>query len=96
MKHVSDRDRFSIIQPALDCCYVCQTVPVEIHECIGGTANRQKCKDYGLTVALCPKHHREAHKNKGLTHYLKAKAQRAFMVEYGEEKWMEVFGKLYE
>lgn len=95
MKHVSDRDRFSIIQPALDRCYVCQSTPVEIHECLGGNANRQKSKDWGLTVALCPKHHREAHKGKGLTHYLQAKAQRAFEAEYGHEKFMEVFRKNY-
>ena len=94
-KHVSDRDRFSIIQPALDRCYVCGAVTIHKHEMLPGTANRQKCKDYGLVVALCPRHHSIVHENEVLATHLKRTAQRAFEAKYGHDKWMETFHRNY-
>ncbi len=90
-KHVTDSERFSIIQPNLDRCYICGATNIHKHEMIPGTANRQKCKDYGLVVALCPRHHSIAHENTELSLYLKCKAQRAFEAEYSHEKFMETF-----
>lgn len=94
-KHISDSERFSIIQPELDKCYVCGKTPINKHEMVPGTANRQKCKDYGLVVALCPRHHSRVHANAELSDQLKRTAQRAFEAKYGHDKWMETFHHNY-
>lgn len=94
-RHIRDSERFSIVQPKLNVCYVCGRVPVEKHEMINGTANRQKSKDYGLVVALCNYHHQEAHRNGILTMQLKHDAQKAFEKLYSREEWLEIFRKNY-
>ena len=96
-KKVSDGERYSVIQPKLDKCYFCGAVPIEKHEIFSGTANRQKSKDYGMVVALCPMHHRLVHQypKKGYAVILHADGQMAFEKMYSREKFIEIFGKSY-
>ena len=94
-KHITDRNRYSIVQPKMDKCYICGAPRVHIHEMIPGTANRQKCKDYGLCVALCPRHHSIAHENTELSLYLKQTAQKAFENLFGHDEYMNTFHRNY-
>lgn len=94
-KRIADRDRFSIIQPSLDKCLVCGNPNVQWHECLPGTANRQKSIQYGLVVALCPEHHRLAHTDKILRRQLAILAQVTFEETYDEE-FIDVFKKNYK
>lgn len=94
-KKVSDSNRFSIIQPELDKCYICSSPDVQIHECIPGNGKRDLCKSLGLTVALCQIHHDEAHRNKTMAAMLKAHAQMVFERTHSHEEWMELFRRNY-
>lgn len=102
-KHISDSERFSIVQPELDYCFVCRKRGVRLfkHEVFGG-ANRQNSKDYGMVVALCFNHHDRTspisvHSLPMQSNDLeiKAKSQLVFEEEYGHEKFMEIFKKNY-
>ena len=95
MKHVADSRRFSIVQTNLDECFRCLKVPVEKHEIFYGTAERQKSKDWGMVVALCPECHRKVHRFKEIDRGLKRIGQTIFEKEYGHEKFMDVFHRNY-
>ena len=94
-KKVSDSNRFSILQPDMDRCYICSGPPDDIHECIPGNGKRDLCKSLGLCVSLCRKHHDEAHRNKEMAAMLKAHAQLAFERTHSREEWMELFRRNY-
>lgn len=103
-KHIKDSERFSIIQPELDYCYICRKRGIKVykHEVFGG-ANRQNSKDYGMVVGLCFLHH---DRNSPISVHslpmqgndleIKAKAQAIFERKYSHEKFMEVFRKDYK
>lgn len=69
------------------------------HHIMHGTANRSLADKYGLWVWLCPEHHTMApesvHRSSRTDLLLKRIGQKAFEVEYGYSRWMEVFGKNY-
>lgn len=91
----------SILQHDLSFCYVCgrSCEKLDRHEIFGG-ANRQKSKEYGLWVMLC---HNSCHLNgvhafPDKYRYLKVKAQRMAMNQYGwtKEDFIRIFGRNYE
>lgn len=88
----------SILQTEKE-CFVCQnTLNLELHHCIHGTANRRLSDQYGLTIWLCHEHHTGrygVHFNKDLDDEIKKMAQLGFELEYGHKKWMSIFGKNY-
>lgn len=94
-KHISDRNRFSIIQPKLDRCLICGARPVEKHEVFYGSGFRTKSKDYGMVVALCHICHMNIHNNQENDVKLKKWAQAVFEEEYGHRRYMQVFKKNY-
>lgn len=66
-------------------CYVCGNPNVELHHIFYGTANRKLSDKYGLTVWLCPLHHRGnvgVHFNPKLDDKLKGIAEMRFREEY--------------
>lgn len=79
-------------------CYICGDTNTEEHHVMFGTANRKISDKYGLTVRLCPLHHRgnvSPHHNRELDLILKEIAQTKFETKYSHEKWMELFGRNY-
>lgn len=92
-------------------CYLCMALHgdysektvLEEHHAIYGHGRRALSTKYGLIVYLCPKHHRDSpesvHANtKGMAHfgiYIKCNAEGAFMSEFPNLKFREIFGKHY-
>ena len=82
-------------------CWVCGEKNTEIHHCIFGSGKRALSEKYGLTIHLCPKHHRlgkdAIHFNKELDNRVKRMAQEKAMEYYGwsEEDWMKIFRRNY-
>lgn len=86
------------LEPSEACpgCAVCGSPYTEVHHIFPGTANRAQSEKYGLTVRLCPEHHKEAHKrpNQGLDLELKEQAQEYWESLYGgREAFIKVFGR---
>lgn len=73
---------------------------LETHHVIFGSGKRQISEEYGLTVRLCPLHHRTGseavHNNKKNADKLKRIAQERFEETYPNLDWMEVVGKNYK
>lgn len=95
----------SIIQDTKE-CYLCRylydfenTMNLQEHHCIHGTANRVLSEQYGLKVHLCINHHTAGigavHKNREYDLILIKIAQKKFEEKYGHNKFMEVFKKNY-
>ena len=80
-------------------CYVCGcTQNLEVHHVMSGTANRKLSERYGLVVFLCRDHHTGrigVHQDIFLKNRLERDAQRAFEMEYGHARWMQVFRENY-
>lgn len=82
-------------------CFFCEnTLGLEDHHCLHGTANRKKAEKYGLKVWLCPYHHTlgrtAVHKCKTQDRKLQVYAQRYFLENIGDmDLWMKEFGKNY-
>lgn len=97
--HCTDAQRWSWIQPSLDYCYLCHrvNVPLEKHEVYHGTVNRQKSKDYGFVVALCPRCHRRVHADAKIDRMLKSKVQRLWESNHGNSRssFMKIFHRNY-
>ena len=89
----------SIVTKDLERCFVCgSSLRLEMHHCIGGTANRKQSDKHGLTVPLCPDCHRGpkgVHHNKQLDLYIKRYAQMQLEKEFSYAEFMKVFGKNY-
>lgn len=96
----------SIMQKKDGTCYLCRKLyngdwnqEVEEHHVMFGTADRKLSEHYGLKVYLCLGHHRNSaeavHRNKKNDLILKEDAQKAFMENYPDRDWMEVFGRNY-
>ena len=99
-KRRRDDQRYSVIQPALDECYVCgRRGSLNKHEVFEGTANTQKSIEWGMVVALCSFHHNSSnhgvHYNKELNRRIKQEAQRVFQKTYPDEDFIKIFGKNY-
>jgi hypothetical protein len=88
------KDRYSILVPSLDKCFVCGTSnSVHIHEVFFGTANRKKSIEDGMTVGLCMTHHNGSsqgvHFNKDLDLFLKQHAEKIWIEHYCDESLSE-------
>lgn len=87
---VSDKDRFSIITPKLNVCYICgSTSKVALHEVFFGNANRSKSKEDGMVIGLCAQHHNMSnfgvHNNRDLDLKLKKQAEKIWISKYTEQ-----------
>ena len=95
----------SILQEDNGICFLCRLKGdsheqfTHEHHVIYGTSGRKLSEKYGLKLYLCPGHHefgKEAvHKNKETRILLEKCAQLVFINLYGQELWMQIFGKNY-
>ena len=90
----------SIIQREKECFLCGSTQHLELHHCIFGDGWRKLADNYGLTVWLCWKHHRDykvgVHGlNTEARDFLKRTAQKAFEKKWGHELFMLQFGRNY-
>lgn len=78
-------------------CYFCgTTMNLHVHHCLHGSANRRLADQYGLTVALCRKHHDMVHQSIIWDNALKKEAQKAWEERYGDRSaFIAVFGRSY-
>ena len=87
-------------------CYLCASLNndytykyTEEHHVMFGKGQRQLSEEYGLTVQLCKEHHKDgsesAHSKREIRELLCRDAQAAFIEEYPELKWKEIFEKNY-
>lgn len=89
----------SIIQEHKE-CYVCgRTEPLHLHHIFGGTANRKKSDQYGLTMWLCPEHHTGptgVHWNPEMMDCFHMMAQKKFEEQVGDRDFFRhEFGRSY-
>lgn len=101
------KHRKSIMHPkGSGYCYLCATLhndytykPTQEHHVMFGSGQRELSEEYGLTVQLCLDHHKEgpeaAHNNQAIRELLCRDAQEAFVMEYPNLNWMEIFKKNY-
>lgn len=78
-------------------CLICGSPNVEVHHVMFGP-DRKNADKLGLTVYLCPEHHRGnegPHHNKPFDIALKKEAQREFLKTRAMAEWMEEFGRNY-
>jgi len=99
---VKDEDRFSVLVPDLEHCFLCGTTQgVCIHEVFFGSANRKISKEDGMTVGLCKEHHQGqfgVHNNKAFDTKLKQQAEKIWIEKYADgnlENGIELFIKRY-
>lgn len=71
----------------------------EEHHVMFGAGQRETSDQYGLTVRLCCKHHKDGkeavHNSQEIRELLCKKAQQWFAENYPEENWNELFRKNY-
>lgn len=96
----------SILQQKDGRCFLCMILDqhsiywpgVEKHHVFGG-ANRTASEEEGLTVYLCPYHHREGlravHRDRETDLIVKRYAQAAWERNHTREEFREKFGKSY-
>jgi len=86
---IKDKDRFSILVPKLDTCFICGTSSrICLHEVFHGTANRKKSKEDGLIIPLCFDHHQGTfgvHNNSKLDSKFKHDAEICWIHEYAND-----------
>lgn len=86
----------SIIQDEKQ-CLLCGSPNVELHHCFFGSL-RKISDQHGLTVWLCPEHHRGnsgVHFNRELDLWVKRTAQFKFEKNHSREEWFKIIGKNY-
>lgn len=89
-------------------CYLCRMLygddmqkTVQEHHIFYGTAKRKLSEKYGLKVYLCLYHHtgdingsKEAvHRNQKMADLLHEEGQKAFIKQYSEKDFLQIFGK---
>lgn len=99
-----DNNRYapSILQwnPGEQCAF-CGAEHVEVvrHEIFQGVGRREKCKQYGLWITVCPRCHSYIHNNPRdkQVQELDEQAQHQAMQKYGwtVEQWIAFMGKNY-
>lgn len=98
VRHISDAQRFSIIESDDDFkqyCHRCGAHTSELHECFGGR-NRQNSKDYGLVVTLCRRCHEIVHLRPNERHIYEQIGKHAWLHKYGDiEQFRAIFGRYY-
>ena len=87
----------SVLVEDMEHCFICGKMPVELHHCLHGTANRKKADKYKYIVPLCREHHTGnygAHQDKTLDLFFKQMAQKHFEKHIGtRDDFRAVFGK---
>lgn len=96
----------SIMQSKDGTCYLCKLLEgncfaqtVQEHHVVFGIGNRKLSERYGLKVYLCVRHHLHdggpyaVHRNKDIREMLCKEAQKAFMKEYPDKSFLQIFGK---
>ncbi len=101
------KHRKSIMHPkGSGYCYLCAALhndytykQTEEHHVVFGSGQRELSEEYGLKVQLCKVHHKygeeAAHTNREVRELLCRDAQAAFMIEYPNLNWVEIFKKNY-
>ena len=85
-----ERNRFSILTNDLEHCVICRAKKEHLHEvCFG--RNRGNSIKYGLVIPLCSLHHTEMHKNKEWQEYWHKKGQQAFIANYPDLDFINIF-----
>lgn len=81
-------------------CFICgasrsESVPLEKHHCLHGTALRKLADRYRLWVYLCHECHVNLHDHGAGDFELECRAQRAYEMKYqcSHDEFREVFGK---
>jgi len=86
---IKDKDRFSILVPYIDRCYICgSTNGLSLHEVFYGNANRKKSKEDGMIMPLCREHHlgtNGVHNNKQLDLKLKQQAEKIWISKFTDK-----------
>lgn len=80
-------------------CKVCGNPNTETHHVLFGRGNRALSERFGLTVELCPDHHRGPagpHFDREFDLALKKEAQEAFEREHPEKDFLRIFGRSYK
>ena len=90
----------SIIEPVSDCeCYIChKRCRTQRHEVFHGSVRRERSKQYGLWVSLCPECHYKLHNSDGtLDTSLKEEAEIIAIIYYHFDKqgFIKLFSKNY-
>lgn len=88
----------SILQDKKECFYCGVTLNLERHHVIFGTARRRIADKLGLTVWLCPEHHRgqfSPHNNREFDLRLKRFAQSCYEENHTRDEWREKVGRSY-
>ena len=83
-------DRYSLLVPNLDTCFVCGTSEsIHIHHVFFGNARRQKSEEDHMIIGLCPYHHNMSkdgvHFNKQLDNYIKKQAEKIWIANYCDD-----------
>lgn len=90
-----ERNRFSIFTNDLEHCIICGSKKDNLHEIFFGTANRVNSMKYGCIIPLCFAHHTEMHKNKEWQDYWHKQVQQAFIKNYPDLDFLEIFKRNY-
>lgn len=97
----------SIIQTKCECylCHKGMESGLEVHHAIPGRGNRKICTEWGLTVWLCPKCHRDLHDHNIGYKEIQVDAQKSFIREQkkkglsenvAREIWYSRFMKFFD
>lgn len=89
-----ERNRYSILTDDLEHCFICGTIPVDIHEIYGG-ANRRVSMVNGFCLPLCRYHHKIATNSNTMALWLKEICQQKFEETHSREEFMKLIGKNY-
>lgn len=87
----------SIVQDKKE-CYFCGSEQVELHHIFMGQKHRSLADADGLTVWLCPSHHRGnngVHMNAEMRLALQKIGQKRYLQTHTMEEWMARYGKNY-
>ena len=80
-------------------CFICgATKDIEKHHVFFGNPNRKHSEKHGLTVDLCPEHHRGTqgvHNNRSLDLSFKKIYQARFEEKHSREDFIATFGRNY-
>ena len=86
------------VVPACEGCYICGCGgDLARHEIFGGNGRREKSKQLGLWVRLCPDCHTLVHTEKVYSLALKRRGETAALAAYGwsTEDFIREFGRNY-
>lgn len=89
-----ERNRFSILVPSNKCCKCPATTDLTWHEVLRGR-NRANSMKYGLCLRICSKCHEKYQEDKKFNDYWHKQAQLAFIKNYPDLDFLEIFKRNY-